>query len=1032
MQHKTFLRQLKRTTGIEDSQQLQAFLDAAHALGGNSELPESVRRGLQGMGELFERVVRTYEQYDRDLDLRTRSLELSSRELTEANTRQRQELARRESAIALLRETAQALQDDPAGADGRSGDLYDVVELINELVQQRRAGEQALRQAQRALENQKFAMDQHAIISITDPNGCITYANERFCSVSGYTRDELIGSNHRLINSTYHPKEFFANMWATIRSGRVWDNQVCNRAKDGSLYWVHATIVPFLDENGEPYQYVAIRTDITAHHALMQRLQEQLHFVEELFEAIPLPVYVKDAQRRYQQVNPAFEQFFNVKRTDILGKTVYDLLTPEGAAMHDGYDSRLFAGEPLQSFEALIPTADGRQREGIYQKALLTRPDGEVAGLVGTIADITERKNLEREALLAKEAAEAATRAKSDFLANMSHEIRTPMNSILGMTELALDTNLTPEQREYLTISKSSTEALLTIINDILDFSKIEAGKLKIDETRFDLQDMVGNTLKVLAEQENSKRLEFGCYIAPDVPAFVVGDGGRLRQILMNLVGNAIKFTRQGEVIVRVELAERGDDHGTLHFSVRDSGIGIPAAKQQAIFEAFEQADTSTTRHYGGTGLGLTISSYLVSLMGGRIWVNSVEGVGSTFHFTAQFRCPGNDTPPRLSSRLGALTDQHVLLVVGNDSCRQILADTLVQWQVRVTAVASGAAALQLLRQPDSRYACVLLDALLHDQHSAETAAAINALPSGLRVPIVVMAPTASLGSERWKEVSVSNIITKPVLQGDLANALLLAMGAAPLQPLEPASQSAAPTEPRPLAPLDILLVEDHPSNQRLAITLLERWGNRITLAQDGREALDKLASQRFDLVLMDMQMPVIDGLEATRMFRAAEQGPRTPIIAMTANAMQGDKERCLAAGMDGYLTKPFKRDQLRAVLELYHPRPNEAASFDYAKALRETEQEVLEIVGEQALEIFPQDFAALRTAVAAGDHATITRMAHSIKGNAAIFYAQPLADMANQIEQGLAGSQLEPRIDAMEKEFMLLAQALRSTLGLH
>jgi CheY-like chemotaxis protein len=268
------------------------------------------------------------------------------------------------------------------------------------------------------------------------------------------------------------------------------------------------------------------------------------------------------------------------------------------------------------------------------------------------------------------------------------------------------------------------------------------------------------------------------------------------------------------------------------------------------------------------------------------------------------------------------------------------------------------------------------------------------------------------------------------VLQGDLANALLLATGATPLQPLLPAPHNTAPSEPRTLAPLDILLVEDHPSNQRLAITLLERWGNRITLAQDGREALDKLASQRFDLVLMDMQMPVIDGLEATRMFRATEQGQRTPIIAMTANAMQGDKERCLAAGMDGYLTKPFKRDQLRAVLELYHPRPNEAASFDYAKALRETEQEVLEIVGEQALDIFPQDFAALRAAVAAGDHATITRMAHSIKGNAAIFYAQPLADMANQIEQGLAGNQLEPRIDAMEKEFMLLAQALRSTLG--
>ncbi len=1033
MQHKTFLRQLRRTTGIEDEQQLLAFLDAARALGSNPELPDSVRKGLEGMSELFERVVRTYEQYDRDLDLRTRSLELSSRELTEANTRQRQELARRESAIALLRETAQALQDDPAGADGRNGDLYDVVELINELVQQRRAGELALRQTQRALENQKFAMDQHAIISITDPDGLITYANERFCSVSGYAREELIGTSHRLINSGHHPREFFTNLWDTIRAGKVWDNQVCNRAKDGSLYWVHATVVPFLDEHGKPYQYVAIRTDITAHHALMERLKEQLHFVEELFEAIPLPVYVKDQQRRYQQVNPAFEQYFNIKREDILGKTVYDLLTADGAAMHDAYDSSLFAGDELQSFEALIPTADGRQREGIYRKALLTRPDGEVAGLVGTIADITERKMLERDALLAKEAAEAATRAKSDFLANMSHEIRTPMNSILGMTDLALDTNLTAEQREYLTISKSSTEALLTIINDILDFSKIEAGKLQIDATQFDLQDVVGSTIKVLAEQENSKRLEFACYVAPQVPAYVVGDAGRLRQILMNLVGNAIKFTRQGEVLVRVALQELHDDVATLHFSVQDSGIGIPAAKQQAIFEAFEQADTSTTRHYGGTGLGLTISSYLVSLMGGRIWVDSVEGVGSTFHFTCQFHRGASDSPPRLSSRLGALAQRHVLLVVANQSCRQILADTLAQWQIQVTSVGSGAEALQHLQAGDQAYACVLLDALLNDQHSAETAAAINQLPAAQRVPLVVMAPTASLGSERWNQVSVGTIITKPVLPGDMANALLLAVGAAPLQPS--AAQAAThklQTPQRILAPLDILLVEDHPANQRLAITLLERWGHRITLAQDGREALNRLASARFDMVLMDMQMPVIDGLEATRIFRATEQGPRTAIIAMTANAMQGDKERCLAAGMDGYLTKPFKKEQLRAVLELYHPRPHDAGSFDYAAALLGTEADVLEIIGEQALHIFPQDFAALRSAVAAGETATITRMAHSIKGNAAIFYAQPLADLANQIEQGQAGAAIDSMITAMEKEFMLLAQALRSALGLH
>ena len=510
------------------------------------------------------------------------------------------------------------------------------------------------------LTNQKFALDQHAIVSITDLNGAITYANDRFCEISGYAREELIGENHRIVKSDFHRPEVYSELWHTITQGQVWHGEVKNRKKNGEPYWVAATIVPLLGPDGLPMQYIGIRTDIT----IAKDLEQSLH--------------------------------------------------------------------------------------------------------------------------VARAAAETANLAKSEFLANMSHEIRTPMNGVIGMTELALDTELNAIQRNYLNTVKSSAHALLVILNDILDFSKIEAGKLDIEQVSFNLSQVIGDALTGIEARTAKKGLMLTRLIPTDIAARMVGDSGRIRQVLTNLCDNAIKFTQHGGVTVRVHAKDLGADGHEVEIAVSDTGVGIPADKQQLIFAAFSQADSSTTRQFGGTGLGLTISSRLVGLMGGRIWVESTEGQGSTFHFTV---------------RLGQSTEP--------------------------------------------------------------------------------------------------NMPTTPLPQAAHADTPLL-------------------TAP-PQRPLRVLLVEDHAINQLLATSLLKKWGHTVVLARDGQEAVDLFPTDRWDIVLMDMQMPVMGGLEATVLIRAQEPlGRRTPIIAVTANAMETDREACLHAGMDDFLSKPINAAVLQTLLAHY------------------------------------------------------------------------------------------------------------------
>jgi len=656
-----------------------------------------------------------------------------------------------------------------------------------------------------------------------------------------------------------------------------------------------------------------------------QRAEASEVLNEAILTASLDPIVVVNHEGVITIFNWAAERTFGYKASQVIGKKPEDILFAPSS--EDGERNRV---------QRHVSSQEGSMVDSRTEMTAI-RADGETFPVETTMTisqvkglpvitfflrDISDRKRWETDLRQAKEDAEAASRAKSLFLANMSHEIRTPMNAIIGMTELVLDTPINDAQREYLEMVRDSGESLLTLINDVLDFSKIEADKLELESAPFDLHECVGDTMRFLAVRAHGKRLELAFRIPADVPRMVVGDAARLRQVLVNIVGNAIKFTERGEVVLTVTTQTLEEDHAELRFAIRDTGTGIPQDRQEAIFAAFEQADHSSTRKFGGTGLGLAISARLVDCMQGRIGVESEVGRGSTFHFTARFGLLPRDAQPAPSQELARLHDARILVVSHNENNRQIIEEMLRNWQMKPTLLADADEVIPLLRKArddNEPFALLVTDADMPQVDGFSLADQIEQ-DEHLDTGVIVMLSPGNRSDDitRCENSKVAAYLLKPVKQSELFDAIAMVLGGEASDNGRDISRVASPEPEKAPRSLRILLAEDSLVNQKLAIGLLKKRGHEVVVVNNGREAVAALATDQFDLVLMDMQMPEMDGDEATAVIRAGEKesGEHIPIVAMTAHAMEGDRERCLEAGMDDYLSKPVRANNLYATIE--------------------------------------------------------------------------------------------------------------------
>ena len=933
------------------------------------------------------------------------------------------------------------------------------------------------------------------IILQFDTQGRIQFMNRFGLEFFGYEEDEIIGRHllETIVPATSSSgrdlSKMIADLFKKPATFSVHENE--NVKRDGELVWVAWTNTPVYDEHQQVCGVLAVGLDITELKRTKDQLQSLLDSTRAMLAAMPVGTIVVGRDKIIRNVNRAALQMMGLEEeSELVGQICHNRICPAEDCECPVVD----LGQSITSAERTLLGRDGVRIPVIKSVLPMVLDNEEV--LLEAFVDVTAlhqaqaevrqaNLQLEQALLTAQEMAveaETANRAKGEFLANMSHEIRTPLNGVIGMTELTLGTDLTAEQRGYLNMVKMSGDSLLAVINDILDFSKIEVGRMELELIDFNLRLTLENAVDTLALKAREKGLELMCHIKPDVPNALVGDPGRLRQVIVNLVGNALKFTEVGEVVLLVDLESETEESVVLHFMVADTGIGIPEEKLETVFESFEQVDGSTTRKFGGTGLGLAISRQLVEMMGGTIRAESpnllsepdesntqpsvrpVGGAGSVFHFTANFEL--GLSVDRKTSRWEKqnLAGLKVLIVDDNYTNRVILQEMVRLWGMEPTTVSSGQEALGAFTegfQVGQPFKLILMDMQMPDLDGFETARMIKDFPGGEEAKIIALSSTAQRGDvERCRQAGISGYLTKPIKQEELLEAILMTMGLGPQEKTEVVTRHAVSEATESL---NILLAEDNPVNQALARRLLETRGHRVTLANNGFEAVAAFQKNLYDLVLMDIQMPEMDGYEATLILKqimseakaAGNMSSTVPIVAMTAHAMSGDREKCLEAGLDDYVSKPINPEELFRVItratrshqdnqvedtvppnqgwDTLHP-----STFDLSKVMElvSGDRDFFQEISGMFLEDLPGYLNSIRDSIARGDAEALNRAAHALKGSVGNFGAAKAHQFAYRFEiMGKEGrmeeaaqhlAELEATFEELTSEMRLVRQAVK------
>ena len=878
---------------------------------------------------------------------------------------------------------------------------------------------------------------------VKDTLGKILFANKAYLEFSGRSLDKIVGkSDYEFVSEKLATKYRNADA-EVIKTKKAISGFGRHKSKSGDILLVEYRRIPICADDGKVIAIHFLCWDVTQQRDTENALAHERFLFSSLLEHSPDRIYFKDLDSRFTRISKSLAKKFGRETNEVLGRSDANFYSEEFATRTKNDEQQIIdTGESIVSKLEEEKYPDKSSNWCSTTKVLLQDENGNIFGTFGISRDVTELMDSRRKLQKALALADGASRAKSEFVANMSHEIRTPMNGIIGMARLLSETSLDLNQSEYTGMISQASESLMGLLNDILDFSKIEAGKLELDQIPFNLSDSVGKTTQSLASKAMEKDLELACRISPSLPERLIGDPSRLRQIIINLVGNAIKFTDHGEILVEVDSQTFDDKSVELHFAVKDTGIGIPAKKQDLIFEEFSQADTSTTRRYGGTGLGLTICKQLVGLMGGKIWVESEVGVGTTFHFSANFPVAENQ-PSTSTFKLESLRGIRTLVVDDNQTNRRIVEEMLKSWELSPKVVDGGVTAITEMQNATKRglpYQLVLLDCMMPGMDGFSVAELVSGNPVFDSPTIIMISSAAGLGDAlRCKDAGISHYMTKPVIKSELFDVIVDALGTEQAK-VEPATaeQNKPIRDLKPARPLHILAVEDDEISQRVAVGYLEQAGHRVTLARTGREAISIVDSlgdrnnESFDLILMDVQMPDMDGIKTTTIIRDREKktGNRIPIVAATAAAMAGDRERCLAAGMDAYIAKPIQIEVLFDTIEFQTgiarlintvsestPKSSPESDNETAAKLVDFESSLTKIPGGvdglvKTHRIFLKECSRLVSELEAGlaqsNFETVTRAAHSIRGSARILCADQLARLSLEMETHADNRRLE------------------------